>query len=459
MYQRLWKNMDHVLLAAVGVLLVFSLITIGSATLEYSDPGYLQLKSLSFFWRLTKLDFTYVVKQLVWIVLGLGAFGLLISVDYEVLIKHSRLLYAINLLLLLLVIFLGHTALGAQRWIAIGPFQFQPSEFSKLILIITLARFLAEREGRLSKFRELIPCFAFVGLPTLLVLKQPDLGTSLVFVAIMFGMLFMAGARPSVLVTIIGLGLAAGVALYFTHHYVHQPDVLLEERLAYVNKALEGNAYYVNTDENIVREMRSLHLSTDRKADLLKFRQVLEERHRIWHARHEKFHKFTLKEYQMTRLTIFVDPESDLLGAGYHVWQSRIAIGSGGIQGKGLLGGTQTHFTFLPIRHTDFIFSVVGEEFGLLGGLLVLALFALLLYRGSRVVLVARDSYGVLLATGVVCMFAFHVLVNIGMTAGVMPVTGIPLPLFSYGGSNMLMNLAALGLLMNVYIRRKKLML
>ncbi|MFZ5592346.1 MAG: FtsW/RodA/SpoVE family cell cycle protein, partial [Bacillota bacterium] len=268
-----------------------------------------------------------------------------------------------------------------------------------------------------------------------------------------------AGARPALLVTIIGLGFTAGVVLYFSHSYLHHPDVVLEERLAYVNKALEGNLYYVNTDDGIRQEMLSLHLSTDKKADLLKYKQNLEQRHRVWHARHEKFHKYTLKEYQMTRLTIFVDPESDLLGAGYHVWQSRIAIGSGGIWGKGLLGGTQTHFTFLPIRHTDFIFSVVGEEFGLMGGVLVLFLFALLLYRGSRVVLVARDSYGVLLATGIVCMFAFHVLVNIGMTAGVMPVTGIPLPLFSYGGSNMLMNLAALGLLMNVYIRRKKLML
>jgi rod shape determining protein RodA len=190
---------------------------------------------------------------------------------------------------------------------------------------------------------------------------------------------------------------------------------------------------------------------------LKQYLEVLKKEDEPIKARHEKFHKLTLKEYQMSRLTTFVDPESDLLGSGYHVWQSRIAIGSGGLTGKGLLGGTQSHYTFLPIRHTDFIFSVVGEEYGFLGSTLVLVMYFIVLYRGVRIISLAKDVYGTLLAAGIVSMFAFHVILNVAMTAGVAPVTGIPLPLFSYGGSNMLMNMAALGVLMNVYIRRQKL--
>ncbi|MFZ5596906.1 MAG: rod shape-determining protein RodA [Bacillota bacterium] len=457
MYTRMIKNLDIPLLVATVILLVYSLLTIGSATLEFSDPSMEKLRELNVLLRLLHLDYSFVAKQTLWIILGVIVAAGFIYIDYEAMTKYSNQLYVINLAMLLAVIVVGHVALGAQRWIHIGPFSFQPSEFSKLIIIITFADFLTKRKGRLNSFWELIPCFIYMGIPVLFILKQPDLGTSLVFIAIMFGMLFVAGANPRVLLGIIGLGVLMVVTLFFAHQHYHQPDVAIQQKITYVTRALEGNDWDLKKDKELQNDIKEKGFTTSRK-DLTQYIEILKEEQVQIHARHERFHSLTLKEYQMTRLTIFVDPESDLLGAGYHVWQSRIAIGSGGITGKGLLGGTQSHYTFLPIRHTDFIFSVVGEEFGFIGVLVLLGLYYFILQRGIRIVVMARDMYGTLLAAGIISMFAFHILVNIGMTAGVMPVTGIPLTLFSYGGSNMMMNLAAMGLLMNVYIRRQKLL-
>ena len=456
LYRRLIKNIDYPLLGSTALLIIFSLITIGSATLEFSDSSIEKIQGMNIFLRLLRMDYYFVVRQVAWIFLGLLAAAALIYIDYEELSRYSRHLYIANLVMLLAVIFVGTSALGAQRWIYIGPFSFQPSEFSKLIIIITFADFLTKRQGRLNSFRELIPCFIYIGIPMLLILKQPDLGTSLVFLAIMFGMLFVAGARQAILIGIIVLGVVMSLSVYEVHRVLHESDMGMKEKIAEVTRAVGGNDWSLRNDEELRGDIqrRGYTLNT---ADLNNYLELLKKEHQPAQKRHELFHKFTLKEYQMTRLTIFMNPESDLLGAGYHVWQSRIAIGSGGLTGKGLLKGTQSHYTFLPIRHTDFIFSVVGEEFGFVGVTVLLGLFYVLIYRGIRIVALARDFYGTILAAGIVSMFAFHIVLNIGMTAGIMPVTGIPLPLFSYGGSNMIMNLAALGVLLNVYIRRQKL--
>lgn len=456
MYRRLIKNLDYPIIISTAALLIFSLITIGSATLEFTDSSMEKVQGMNFFLRLLHMDYYFVVRQIAWIFLGLIAAAALIYIDYEDMSKNSRYLYLINLAMLAAVIFVGHSALGAQRWIYIGPFSFQPSEFSKLIIIITFADFLTKRQGRLNSLRELIPCFLYVGIPMLLVLKQPDLGTSMVFVAIMFGMLFVAGARPALLTGIIVLGLVMAFSVYEVHSFLHNSDTQLKEKITQVSRAADGKDWSLRHNEALRKDLEKKGYSMNPK-DLNEYLELMKKDHRQAEKRHVFFHKATLKEYQMTRLTIFLNPESDLLGAGYHVWQSRIAIGSGGVTGKGLLKGTQSHYTFLPIRHTDFIFSVVGEEFGFIGVTVLLGLYYIFLHRCIRIVAVARDTYGTLLAVGIVSMFAFHIVINIGMTAGVMPVTGIPLPLFSYGGSNMIMNLAALGVLLNVYVRRQKL--
>lgn len=374
----MFKKLDQTLLAVVALIIIFSLITIYSATKDDA---------------LLKNDF---VKQILNIIIGLVAMIFMLNINYEDLAKHMKPLYILNLLLLGAVIFMGDSALGAQRWIEIGSFRFQPSEFSKLIIIICFAAFLNSRQGKLNRLRDLLPCFAFIGVPTLLILKQPDLGTSLVFMAIMFGMLFAAGARPWLLALLIVGGLAF-VSLWIWAHFW-----------------LEANSAYS-----------------------------------LW---------IPLKDYQLRRLTIFINPWADWLGDGYHVIQSQIAIGQGGLFGRGLFQGSQTHGDFLPIQDTDFIFSVVGEELGFAGAVTLLFLFFVLIYRCIYIAVNAKDNFGFLLSVGVISMITFHILINVGMTTGIMPVTGIPLPMFSYGGSNMITNLAALGLLLNINMKKQNIL-
>lgn len=391
--RRLFKNLDFTLIGVTGIIIIFGLVVIGSASTDYGWWMRLgldmdKLQHAGILQRLLWMKKEYVFKQFIWVLVGIIAAMAVIYIPYEDWRKYTRHLYVINLLMLGLVLVLGHTAMGAQRWINIGPFVFQPSEFAKLIIIVTLADFLAGREGKLRNLKELIPCFVFVGVPMVLILLQPDLGTSLVFIAVLFGMLFIAAGRPLLVCGIFGAGLLGAIGMVWAH---------------------------------------------------LKFG--------TW---------IPLHDYQLKRLIIFLDPWSDIQGAGYHVIQSQIAIGSSGFWGKGLMRGTQSFLEFLPIRHTDFIFSVLAEEFGFLGVLLLLTLFAVFLYRGVRIAAESRDLFGTLMAVGVVSMFAFHILVNIGMTVAIMPVTGLPLPLVSYGGSNMITNLAAIGVLLNIYLRRQK---
>lgn len=343
----------------------------------------------------------YVKNQAMWIAVGLGIATLVASIDYQKFRKYSWWIYGFNIALLLAVFFVGTSAKGAQRWIPVtSTFNIQPSEFAKIFIILTFADFLAKRQGKLNRFRDFIPPFLFVIVPMALIFKQPDLGTTLVFAAIFIGMMFVAGANPWKF----GGLLVGGLLLLIIALW--------------------------------------LHFSTDLPG-FLKFAQGL---------------PLPLQDYQLKRLTIFMDPMSDTSGDGYHIIQSIWAIGSGGLWGKGYRAGTQGQLNFLPEHHTDFIFSVVGEEFGFIGTITLLFLFAIFLLRAIGIATKSRDTYGMLVCSGIVSMFIFHILVNVGMTSGIMPVTGIPLPLISYGGSAMLTNMISIGLLLSVNIRRQRLM-
>ena len=364
--RRLLKNLDFTMIGVTLLLILISLVIIGSAT-HVNSP------SEERYW--------FVERQGLFAVANIVFVFLMLHFDYKSLGKYANILYVLNLVILLAVMFVGQSALGAQRWIQIGPISLQPSEFSKLIMIISLAHMLDKRTGKLNTFKEIIPVFIYVGVPFLLVLKQPDLGTSLVFLAILLGMVFVAGVS----LKHFGALLAVGAA----------------------------------------------------------FMPI------FWHF---------LKDYQKKRLTVFLDPNIDPLGSGYHIIQSKIAIGSGMLFGKGLFGGTQSQLNFLPENHTDFIFAVIGEELGFIGASIILILYFVLLYRGVKIAGAARDNFGMLLAAGISSMLMFHVLVNVGMTAGIMPVTGIPLPLMSYGVSSLTTNLVSIGILLNIYMRRQKIM-
>jgi rod shape determining protein RodA len=345
-------------------LICISLMVIGSAT-------HINTPSEERYW--------FVQRQGLFALMNCAIVFLMLHFDYKALQKHANALYAINLVMLLAVMLIGQSALGAQRWIQLGPVSIQPSEFSKIIMIISMAAMLEKRVGRLNTLKDLLPVAAYMGVPFLLVMKQPDLGTSLVFIAILLGMLLVAGVNLRLMAGLF----AAGTAM--------------------------------------------LPL--------------------FWHF---------LKDYQKMRIMVFMDPNVDPLGSGYHIIQSKIAIGSGMIFGKGLFQGTQSQLNFLPENHTDFIFAVIGEELGFVGAAIVLILYGVFLYRAVKIANNAKDNFGVLLAVGITSMMAFHLLVNVGMTAGIMPVTGIPLPFMSYGVSSLTTNMVAIGLLLNINMQRQK---
>ncbi len=365
MNKRWLRRMDFTLIFAAVAIILMSLVTIGSATHinAASEGGY-----------------GFVQRQGIFAILNVALAVFLMNFDYKMLQRYGMKLYAVNIVLLVAVMLFGHTALGAQRWIQIGPITLQPSEFSKVIMIVSLAALLEDKVGKLNNLSELLPIAAFVGVPFVLVLKQPDLGTSLVFIAIFLGMVFAAGVNLKLLGAIFGAGVLASPVL--------------------------------------------------------------------WHF---------LKDYQKMRILVFLDPNVDPLGSGYHIIQSEIAIGSGQLFGKGLFEGTQSQLDFLPENHTDFIFAVVGEELGFIGAAFLLILYLILLWRGIRIAQDASDTFGMLLAVGITSMLAFHVLVNIGMTMGIMPVTGIPLPLMSYGVSSLTTNIMAIALLLNIYMKKQRL--
>jgi len=320
------------------------------------------------------------VKQLAWIAIGCAAFMLMLVVDYHKISRLSYLLYASMLVLLAVVLIAGKTSRGAQRWIPIGPFVFQPSEFAKLVLVLTLATYYTRspRQGWLQ--RVVLP--GLIMLPgLLLILKQPDLGSALSYLSIYVSMLLIVGMRSKAM----GMLLLCAIMLFpFTWELV-------------------------------------------------------------WSSLHD---------YQRERIMTFVDPAYDTGGKGYHGLQSRIAIGSGELVGKGLYGGTQSQLKFLPESHTDFIFSVYAEEWGFLGVLVLLGLFTGLIWSSLEIALKAKDMLGALLAAGLIAMLVFCLVINIGMTAGLFPIVGIPLPLMSYGGSSIVVTMAALGLLLNIKRRR-----
>ena len=364
----LLKNIDYIFLLCVAGILTMSSFVLSSATLNVSNDPLL-----------------YVKKQLMFITVGFIGMVAIAFFNYNNLRSYTKPIYILSLLSLVVAIAIGKE----HSRIIIGSYQLQPSEFAKVAVIITFAKFLSDRQGKLNTLKELIPCFVHVGIPMLLIAPF-DFGTSLVFIAILFGMLFIAGANVKLLLKIIGTAGFFIVAILVAHFKFGMP--------------------------------------------------------------------LPLEEYQLMRLVVFLDPYNDGYNgqkAGYHIIQSQVAIGSGGLLGKGLYHGSQVQLNFLPEHHTDFIFSVVGEELGFVGAFVLLALYFGLIYRGLHIALVAKDTFGTLLAIGVVSMIMFHVLENIGMAIGLMPITGIPLLLFSYGGTSTLATMIAVGLVLNVNIRRQ----
>jgi rod shape determining protein RodA len=350
-----------------------------------------------------------------------GGIGLILALmlarwRYELLIQWHWTIYILTNLSLLAVIFMGVTANGAQSWINIGSFNVQPSEFAKVGLIVTLAALLHERSA--STLSVVFRILGVTAIPWLLIMLQPDLGTGLVFGAITLGMLYWANANLGWLVLMLSPLLSAVLFNIFIPGWILWSIAMgaiawltLPWRFAMTIGMIAGN------------------LAAGKLSGIL------------WNL---------LKEYQKERLTLFLNPEKNPLGGGYQLIQSRIAIGSGELWGRGLYQGTQTQLNFIPEQHTDFIFSAIGEQFGFMGSICVLLAFWLICWRLVFLACHAKENFGSLLAIGVLSMIAFQVAINIGMTVGLAPITGIPLPWLSYGRSALLTNFIALGLVESV---------
>lgn len=320
------------------------------------------------------------VSQLFWLLQGWIVFIGVTLIDYQFFIRAAYILYGLNLMALGAVIFFGKVALGAQRWLDLGFFSYQPSESMKLALVLVLAKMLSQKvfpDGMGMKDLA-FPLLILIGVPFLITAEQPDLGTAMMLFVIGSSILFFVRIRKAILVALAAILLMGATGGWF----------------------------------------------------------------------------FGLREYQKNRVYTFLDPNRDPRGKGYNSIQSKIAVGSGQLIGKGFRKGTQSQLEFLPERHTDFIFSVLSEEFGFLGSFFTISVFGLLFMSMIRIAGHARDKAGALLTVGVTAILFWHMFVNISMVIGLLPIVGIPLPLLSYGGSNMLTTMAALGLVSSVSYRK-----
>ena len=365
------RNFDWVLFGAVAALVGYGLHLVAGITRDDvpGNPDY------------------YVFRQAVYAAVGgVGMIGVSL-LDPDFFRRYWRQLYAVCILLVLLVIPLGTTVRGSQRWLGVGSLTFQPSELGKLLLILSVAGFLAERARRIGEARTVVGAIGLTAVPTLLVFVQPDIGTSLVYGAALAAMLFVAGMRwlhVTVLLTTVAFGAALVVWLL--------PSVGVD----------------------------------------------------------------VLEPYQRDRLTAFVDRGSDPQGASYNVQQSILAVGAGGVRGRGVDNSTQTNLDYLPEHATDFAFASLAEQRGFVGAAILLLLYLLVVWRGLRVVTYASDPYSAIVAAGIVFALLFQVFVNVGMTMGIAPVTGIPLPFVSVGGSSLVTNLLAVGVLQAIHARGRR---
>ncbi len=360
--RRLLTNIDWVLVGLSVAVCLLGILNIYSATSPYKIVGT-----------------EYYIKQMYWILVGITISLAVCSIDYHILEDISYWLYGFLVFLLIAVLVVGRTSMGATRWLNLGFFNIQPSELMKIIIIVTFARFFNNYQtvGGLSVRDVLIP-LSMLALPAALIMKQPDLGTATLVILIALSMVMYVGLRWSTIATFVCITIP----------------------MSWVG----------------------------------------------W--------VFLLRSYQKNRILDFLNPERSRLGSGYHIIQSKIAVGSGGITGKGFVKGTQSQLRFLPEQHTDFAFSVFAEEWGFIGCLVLIVMYLSLVLWGLNIARRCNDRFGGLLAVGVTAMLFWHIVINIGMVIGIFPVVGVPLPFFSYGGTSMITSMVGIGLLQNISMRR-----
>lgn len=377
--------------------------------------GITMIYSATFDWDLGTAGATYQ-KQIVWALLGIIAMIITMIIPLKLFYAFAYIIYGLAMVGLVLVL-----EFGDRRWFNLGPIHIQPSELAKIAVVLAVARYLSARNIDFGRVRTFAAPMGIVLFPALLVFKQPDLGTALVFGAVLFPMLYWSGMRPVNIFFIVSPGLSLISAFH--------PWSL---GLLYLVMAVV--VFYTRPRLATLAILAAINLTVSVGAPY------------IWVNK--------LHGYQKNRILTFLNPDLDRLGSGYQVIQSKVAIGSGGLRGKGFLKGTQTKLAFLPEKHTDFVFSVVGEEFGFVGAMVILMLFLFMVWRALQIAIIVKARFSSLVTVGLTSILVFHIFVNIGMTIGVMPVTGLPLPFLSYGGSWLIMSCVLIGFLLNLHARR-----
>ena len=404
MFASILKKIDLAVLLPVLLLVAAGLLSLYSATHDAAI-------------------FIRFQKQVFWVILGMLSVILILLAPPRFFHYSAYLVYAASVILLLLVLVFGKTVAGNAGWFGIGSYGIQPSEFAKLATVLALARYLSDSTTSMSSFIDLGKAIAIVAVPLGLILLQPDFGTGLVYWAVFLAMIFWAGAEMLLLLTLLSPVIVAILSIINIWYFLGA--ALLVSVLFYLFKRNLGVALM----------FLAINLSIGFGV--------------------QYFYEH-LPEYQKNRIAVYFDPTEAPLSAGYNVIQSKVAIGSGGLTGRGYLQGSQTQLRFVPEQWTDFIFCVPAEEFGFLGGATILLLFALLFLRGIVLARAIEFRFTSLIVIGVVAMFAFHVFVNVGMTVGIIPVIGIPVPFMSYGGSFFLTSMLAVGLLLHAAMTRER---
>jgi rod shape determining protein RodA len=392
---------------------------------------------------------TEYIRQIVWAVSGMLIALVISMLDYRRIYDLSAYIYLAILLLLVYTVFFGRMVSGARAWIGIGGFGIQPSEFAKIATILALARYLDSTRHEQNEFKRFAVSSALVFIPMGIILLQPDFGTALVFIPILLTMTFIAGLSLRYVFFMTACIILSGLLMVLPLWHIHIlrgafPSLMILTNIRFI---LLGGIFLVTVFAIALY-------------GFLRFRK----RYFYWIVYTSAVLLLSLgasfvggkmlQDYQIMRLIVFLDPNVDPRGSGWNIIQSITAIGSGGVLGKGYLQGTQSHYRFLPQQSTDFIFSIFSEEWGLVGGLLVFALFLIILLRLVRITRTTSDPFGSYIASGFAAMVAFHFIVNVGMTMGIMPITGIPLLFMSYGGSALISAMTGIGLSLSIYSRR-----
>lgn len=398
------ENIDFRLIVAVVILLIIGITSVYSATYDAGASAFFN-------------------RQVAWAGIGFVIMIAIMFVPFRTLQLLSYPAYGLSIIFLIVVLIAGKIVAGSKSWFGVGGFGLQPSELVKITTVLALAAYLSQRQITLRRFKHLAITFGLVLLPVMLIVIQPDVGTAIIYIGMLIFVLYWAGASNFLMLTLIAPVAAAVATLFGTTAFV----IIIT--LTFVVLF-------------ILRENRLFSALVFSLTVLM--------------GASVQFIFGKLASHQQKRILTFLNPDADPLGAGYNVIQSKIAIGSGGFFGKGFLHGSQTQLNFLPAQWTDFIYCVPGEEFGFIGACTILLLLTFFLFRGIQIASMAKNRYASLVAIGIVGIFATHIIINIGMSMGIMPVIGVPLPFLSYGGSNLLTNMIMVGILLNMYANRKE---